>query len=322
MLATAATLAGLIALVGVVAAELVCRSRGLHAPLLYERTTYGYRVKPSQDLRRFGNRLRYNRFGMRSDEIDPLPAQGIVRILCIGDSVTYGGATTDQRETYPALLEALLRERGIAAEVLNISAGGWAPANEAGWLRANGTFGSRLVIVQLGTDDLFQHEMSGASVGSHPQFPARAPLLGLQELMTRYVVPRVRNRLARARPVVADERTLDTARAVMREVVAMLDAIARDGAEPLVMLTEQAADREPRDATTQAAKALLIETLRSRDVALYRPAADLAFAAAQRPAVELFRDPIHPSPAGNRILAAGLARKLESRLPVGAHIAS
>src|SRR5262252_4393364 len=47
-------------------AELVARSAGLHTPVLYERTSYGYRVAPDQSLNRFGRAVEYNAHGLRS----------------------------------------------------------------------------------------------------------------------------------------------------------------------------------------------------------------------------------------------------------------
>jgi lysophospholipase L1-like esterase len=293
-------------------AELACRSRGLHAPLLYERTGYGYRVKPGQQLRRFGNRLAYNRFGMRSDEIADVPAPGVVRVLCIGDSVTYGGAQTDQSDTYPERLGDALRGLGFRAEVLNVSAGGWAPANAAGWLRAHGVYGSAWVVIQLGTHDLFQREASGDSLGVHPQFPDRPPRLGLEELVVRYLLPRVRARLGRnAAAEVADPVPTDAdADAVLADVAGMIDRIVEEGARPLVMLTEQLPEAEPGDPVTLRAKARLAHLLEARDVPFYRPAHDMRAAGAGR----LFRDAVHPNAAGNHVIAQGLARTLERHL--------
>ena len=76
--------------VGLICLELGLRAYGFGKPLLYEATSYGYRVKPSQHLMRFGNELSYNRQGMRSPEITAQPAPGVLRVLCIGDSITFG----------------------------------------------------------------------------------------------------------------------------------------------------------------------------------------------------------------------------------------
>ena len=60
----------------------------------------------------------HNRLGFRGDEISvPKPA-GVVRIVCVGGSTTYG--PRDVRQSYPFLLQQTLRERGFETlEVVN-----------------------------------------------------------------------------------------------------------------------------------------------------------------------------------------------------------
>ena len=171
--------------------ELALRAYGFGKPLLYEATPYGYRVKPDQHLQRFGNRLDYNREGMRSSEISARPTQGVLRVLCIGDSITFGGVQTPQSETYPAQIEQALYRAGRQAEVLNASAGGWALGNEWGWLQERGIFASDVVIFEVGLNDLFQMTSPPAVVDGHPSFPSRNPRFALQEAVMRYVLPRL-----------------------------------------------------------------------------------------------------------------------------------
>src|SRR5215470_15025959 len=59
-------------------AELLARSAGLHTPVLYQRTSYGYRVAPDQSLDRFGKAVAYNAQGLRSAPL-AVPAEGEVR---------------------------------------------------------------------------------------------------------------------------------------------------------------------------------------------------------------------------------------------------
>jgi len=55
---------------------------------------------------------RHNSLGYRGEEIEmPKPA-GEFRIVCMGGSTTYTAAVEDYRESYPAQLETILRERG------------------------------------------------------------------------------------------------------------------------------------------------------------------------------------------------------------------
>jgi hypothetical protein len=62
-------------------------------------------------------RLTTNSEGLRAPEIGP-KRRGTTRIIALGDSVTHGWGVEDD-ETYPARLQALLRERGHDVEVIN-----------------------------------------------------------------------------------------------------------------------------------------------------------------------------------------------------------
>jgi lysophospholipase L1-like esterase len=63
--------------------------------------------------------IQMNSRGFRTHEFQVPKPQGMVRVICIGGSTTVAGRTNE--ETYPALLEASLRERfpGLPIEVLN-----------------------------------------------------------------------------------------------------------------------------------------------------------------------------------------------------------
>jgi len=61
--------------------------------------------------------MRINSLGMRETEIEPRQP-GEERVLAIGDSFTYGHGVK-QHESYPRVLEGLLRARGYPVRVLN-----------------------------------------------------------------------------------------------------------------------------------------------------------------------------------------------------------
>src|SRR5947208_6169618 len=55
-----------------------------------------YRFKPSMSYRRFGNRIHYNAYSMRSEDFPPHKSSADeLRVMVIGDSVINGGAQTD-----------------------------------------------------------------------------------------------------------------------------------------------------------------------------------------------------------------------------------
>jgi hypothetical protein len=243
-------------LAAVVVAELAARAAGLHTPVLYERTQYGYRAVPNQTLRRFGNAVRYNAEGLRSEPMtEPMPPSE-VRVLCVGDSITNGGTPIDQADTYPYLLEAQLARSTRGVRVLNASAGGWALENELGWLRANGDFGSRVVVLEVGTHDLFQSRAPSETVGTHPSFPDRPPPFALAELVQRYLLPRIGLSAAAAQdPGAAGvARTEADLQHALDALAALIAEARRLGAQPIVMLVEQPSGLEPSDSLTIEAK--------------------------------------------------------------------
>jgi lysophospholipase L1-like esterase len=80
----------------------------------------------------FSHQVTHNREGFR-DRDHPLPKPaGFFRILCLGDSFTYGVGTEDD-QTYPALLEQLLNARGEGhrkVEVINAGLPGYSTIPE------------------------------------------------------------------------------------------------------------------------------------------------------------------------------------------------
>ena len=282
---------------------------GLGRPLLYEKTSYGYRVVPNQSLRRFGHRVSYNAFGMRSENTAARPAAGVLRVLCVGDSITFGSTSTDQSLTYPYQLQALLEKEGEGAryEVLNISAGGWAIENEEGWLAEHGIYGSHAVVLQVATHDIFQEKAGSDVVGTHASFPEHAPLLAMQELMVRYVLPRLSERLRLRDPgeVLYHHDRNDVAR-TMAALERIADLVRREGAELFVLFVEQPRGYEPDDELTRYGK----ERLRAKVEELGIPLILTASALEAAGGTKAFFDGLHPNALGNRVIAQQAAARI------------
>lgn len=167
---------------------------GLGHPLLYrDDAATGYIVAPSQHVVRNGCVNNINSQSMRSPEILSPKPPGEFRLLLIGDSITYGTTYVDQSQIFSTLLNQslpqLLKQK---VEVLNASAGGWAPANELGYLHSRGDFDADMVIFVLNTGDLTQ-VFSTSMVGKSPSFPDRDPPCALAELFDHYILARIRN---------------------------------------------------------------------------------------------------------------------------------
>jgi lysophospholipase L1-like esterase len=264
-------------------------------PLVYLNDSYGYAFRPSQDLRRFGKRVYYSKEGLRSEEL----REGAVKVLCVGDSVTNGGMTTDQAETYPYRLEDRLRSKGLNAQVLNLSAGGWAIGNELEFLKSHGIFGARAVILEVGSDDFSQKTSTSASVAGNPSFPTHAPPSAIYELLVRYLNPRLRRAMGTSK-VASDPHSEGDPAECRRLLGEMIRYVLTQGAHPVVMVmpntTEVATGKYVQDHLGAVS-----ELCRPTDCEPVDAMRDLhaAFEAGPKP----FRDAVHPNEAGNQIMA-------------------
>ncbi|MEM7247496.1 MAG: hypothetical protein AAF533_19325 [Acidobacteriota bacterium] len=142
---------GVLAFVVLLGCELGLRVFGYGKPILYvPDMQVGYYPAPDQDVRRSGGRVITNAFGMRSGPIEAEKPAGTYRILMLGDSTLWGGSYIDQPDLYSNRLERALNEAAkpdVRFEVLNVSANGWGPFHELGWVEKNGVFGADLALI-------------------------------------------------------------------------------------------------------------------------------------------------------------------------------
>ncbi len=64
-------------------------------------------------------RFHVNSYGLRGPEISQTAPEGVLRVLCLGGSTTFGTSCLSDSTTYPQQLEQRLRARGLQVEVLN-----------------------------------------------------------------------------------------------------------------------------------------------------------------------------------------------------------
>jgi len=94
---------------------------------------FHHRLKPNQSYhftsKEFDVTVRTNRFGLRGpDPVVPKPA-GIIRILMLGDSFTFGFPVKDD-EAFCSLIERGLKAKGYPVEVINGGVSGYSPTLE------------------------------------------------------------------------------------------------------------------------------------------------------------------------------------------------
>ncbi len=144
--------------VALVAAELGVR-RFLPQPAFFSHPglyvadpAIGYRMRPGVDAvvgnwAEFESPVHVNRAGTRGPEIAPR-RPGVLRILVLGDSLTFGPGVGDE-QAFPLALAGELGKRGVAAEGINAGIGGYGPPQEVAWF---GRYGRALApdVVVLG----------------------------------------------------------------------------------------------------------------------------------------------------------------------------
>jgi hypothetical protein len=164
---------------------------GLGNPILIEPdSACGYIVKPDQAVYRFFRHTRINHYGMRSDEVPSVRSPGTLRLMFVGDSITYGTSRVDQSQIFTEILHRDLPSivhRPV--EVLNASASAWAPDNEVSYILSRGIFQSDMVLLVLNDGDVTQPRTTIADVGD--DLPQDRPATAIGELYTRYIKPEI-----------------------------------------------------------------------------------------------------------------------------------
>jgi GDSL-like Lipase/Acylhydrolase family len=275
---------------------------GLGNPPLYiADKEIGYLLAPNQNLRRFGNLFQINRYSMRSDEITLDRPNNTTRIFLLGDSVANGSWWTDRQQTISALIQTdLPAERGQKIEVLNASANSWCPRNQVAYLRRYGTFSSQIIILLINTDDLFGTAPTSLQVGRDRNYPNRKPVLALTELLKSILPETPIPELAKVRDEKGDRVGFNIA--AMEEIY----NIAKQNRAKLVIaitpLLREVGEGRSRDYELKARQRLK-EFITNKQI----PFIDFIpiFNSVGDPKT-LYRDDIHLTPEGNRLVSQNL----------------
>lgn len=284
-------------------------------PLSVADSEIEYMFKPNQDVMRFGNRQLYNRYGMRNEDFPADKPAGEYRILCFGDSVLNGGNLTDHSRLATTLLEEQLEklwQRPVV--VANISAGSWGPVNMLAYARRYGLFEADQVVVQLSSHDISDvPTFEPLNPFTHP---TRNPCCAMWEGITRYV-PRY---LPVLKPLLQGKNAEETLpeypseeleqiiinaqESSIKALSGLHDLAIAQGASFLIVLHSEREEVESGEIGT--GHSCFVEWARRHKVDVL----DLgpAESASLKTGIDPYRrnDSIHPSDAGQRILAGHL----------------
>jgi lysophospholipase L1-like esterase len=153
-----------LSLVTLVAAEVALRLSGhvsvasVHTVSAAEYDRIPGPFEPNQRLietphPRLHYRVTINALGYRGPDIERVKPSGTVRILCIGDSGTYG-EFVDDSDTLSALLQQQLRHDGFEVEVINGGVPGTTIVDQMQFLRRGMALDPDLVILTFSENDI------------------------------------------------------------------------------------------------------------------------------------------------------------------------
>lgn len=272
---------------------------GLGDPTLYKADPrIEYLPLPSRTYRRFGNRVSYNAYSMRSRHFPARKSDPTeLRVLVVGDSIVNGGTRTDQDALATSLLEKVLTEAlGRSVIVANIAAASWGPPNFLAYLKRFGLFDADVLVVVLNSDD---YADAPTFEPLDDRRPRHRPLLALQEVAGRWVrrsLRRRRNRKRQEQPVSAE--AIEACMGALREVIGMGRAA---GASVLLAqhLSQSELENGPEAGHHEIAH--LAEEMGLRPIPL-----GPAFAESLRKRRDPYRDRYHLNEQGQRVIARTL----------------
>lgn len=263
-------------------------------PLVTRDPAAEYRLVPSADYTRFGNRITINRFGMRGPDHPPDASATERRVLLIGDSVVYGNHFLDQSQTIAVqmttALQALPGLTGCQARAMAAAASSWGPVNQAAYLADIGTLDADLAILIASAHDLYD---TPSSDGSLIPYRLRRSFGAVDDAL-QILTERLKRRWVSG-PAAAPAETRQAA------TLAALDQIAAQLASDDIpmMLAYHPTLPERRKGVRREHQAF----------ADWAAQNDVAFVSLESPALteETYRDHIHPAAPGAAVISQILA---------------
>lgn len=261
----------------------------------------GYIIRPEQKVFRFFSHTYINREGMRSDEFAAAPNPHTLRIMFVGDSVTYGTGRVDQSEIFTQIVRRRLPSIvHQSVEVLNASASAWAPDNELSYVRSRGIFNSSVVLLVINSGDLTQPRATMDQVGN--DLLSKRPATAFGEIWDRFVAPRF---LRRKRTADAGDSAIDNPE-IMRANLADLDSfynVVTTGGARMVLVYL------PFRKDIPVASARSLAPLEAWSAAHNVDLIDLTPAEARYSAHQINEDSgVHLNPVGNQVVAGAILR--------------
>ena len=159
--------------------------------LMMESDKYEYIAQPNQERFRFRNHILYNKYSMRTSEVD----SSAMIILGLGDSVLNGGVAVDQDSLATTLLTSMIgKSLRRKVQVLNISAGSWGPDNCYAYLQEKGDFNAKAMFLVVSSHDAHDNMDFGKVVDKALRYESKQYKIAIVELIHKYVIPEILHR--------------------------------------------------------------------------------------------------------------------------------
>lgn len=289
-----------------VATEVFCRLvLGLGTPPLYEtHPGYEYRLQPHQDVKRFGNHIVVNRWGMRSVDFEATKTHAQEwRLMVYGDSVVNGGSQIDQSKLSTSLLQTALSDHLKRPVVVgNVSAGSWGPGNWLAYAKEHGFMQADAVVLVLGSGDHADNPVFAPLDANHP---GERPVLAIQEALSRYLpqyLPKVWPFAPSSHATDAPDSGPSEAESArgLQDLEAFLNLARQDGRVVAVV------HHPDRQETLSGGYIDGYRQIRELVLRMGLPFVDL-MPTFQKTGSALYRDGIHHTPLGQKAMADALA---------------
>ncbi|MBL4811451.1 MAG: hypothetical protein JKX69_03625 [Rhodobacteraceae bacterium] len=171
-------------------AEAVATYAGYREQVIISRdASVGYMLQPSQSVSLASGPLETNRFGMRSPEVVFPIGQAQERLIIAGDSIVNAANVGDA-----AIASTLVADQlDCGIDVLNVSAGGWAPGNLLGYFSSYGYFEAETIVVVFNSEDAAAKGAFPAKWEPHSFY--QPPRSGLVAFVKRELISRIYPRM-------------------------------------------------------------------------------------------------------------------------------
>jgi hypothetical protein len=265
-------------------------------PVFESNPRYGYLMRPSQSASTRGRRYWINQAGFRGADFAAVKRPEAIRVVFLGDSITYGGGQIAESDLFvnrvARMLEATERRR---VEPVNLSVPGWGLQNMAAYVAEKGLHDADLLVWVISAVDFRRPKATLEENGFWESKPV---------FRTVYLASwstRVARHLLGARAVaVADtpSRPSETLELNVSAVDATLRRLRSRGLPCLMVLVPA----DPRYGTAPTDGARFSAVANTYGV----PVADMGTVFGRHPAEKLFADGVHLTVQGHALVAQAI----------------